>query len=63
VATGIEGITDAVIHGRNGFCIAENDDAGMIKTILNLTGDPDKLNEVGRKAPATAIVKLRVPIV
>jgi phosphatidylinositol alpha-1,6-mannosyltransferase len=50
VATGIEGITDAVIHGRNGFCIAENDDAGMIKTILNLTGDPDKLNEVGRKA-------------
>lgn len=49
VATGIEGITDAVIHGRNGFCIEENDNAGMINTILNLAGDPDKLSEAGAR--------------
>lgn len=50
VATGIEGITDAVVHGRNGFCVDESDDAGMIETILKLAGDPDKLEEIGSKA-------------
>jgi len=50
VATGIEGIPDAVVHGRNGFCVDENDDAGMIEAILNLTGDPEKLKEVGERA-------------
>jgi glycosyltransferase involved in cell wall biosynthesis len=50
VATGIEGIPDAVVHGRNGFCVAENDDAGMIEVIVNLTADPDKLNEAGDRA-------------
>lgn len=50
VATGIEGITDAVIHGRNGFCVDENDDAGMIEAIVNLTGDPVKLKEAGDRA-------------
>jgi phosphatidylinositol alpha-1,6-mannosyltransferase len=50
VATGIEGITDAVIDGRNGFCLNENDDAGMAEIIINLTGDPERLNEVGHMA-------------
>ena len=50
VATGIEGIPDAVVHGWNGFCVDENDDAGMIETILNLTEDPDKLREAGERA-------------
>jgi len=50
VATGIEGIPDAVVHGRNGFCVDENDDAGMIEAILNLTGDPEKLREAGERA-------------
>lgn len=50
VATGIEGIPDAVIHGSNGFCVDENDKAGMIKTITGLAGDPQKLKETGSRA-------------
>jgi phosphatidylinositol alpha-1,6-mannosyltransferase len=52
VATGIEGITDAVIHGENGFCIDENDNAEMIKTIIALTDDAEKLKAFGEKARA-----------
>ncbi|UCC78563.1 MAG: glycosyltransferase family 4 protein [Candidatus Zixiibacteriota bacterium] len=52
VATGIEGITDAVIHGENGFCIDEKDDAAMIKTIIALTDDTDSLKAFGEKARA-----------
>lgn len=52
IATGIEGITDAVIHGENGFCINENDNAGMIKTIITLTDDAAGLKTFGEKARA-----------
>jgi len=50
IATGIEGITDAVIHGENGFCIDENDDSGLIKMIIALTDDAGKLSAFGEKA-------------
>jgi glycosyltransferase involved in cell wall biosynthesis len=50
VATGIEGVTDAVIHGENGFCIDEGDDAEMIKTIMALTENPGELEALGVKA-------------
>jgi phosphatidylinositol alpha-1,6-mannosyltransferase len=50
VATGIEGITDAVIDGENGCCIAENDHEGMTRTIIELTADNEKLKAFGVKA-------------
>jgi glycosyltransferase involved in cell wall biosynthesis len=50
VATGIEGITDAVIDGQNGFCIPEGDNAGMIHIISSLLDDMDNLKRFGEKA-------------
>lgn len=52
VATGIEGITDAVVHGENGYCIAEGDSAAMISTIVALTENPDQLRTLGARARA-----------
>lgn len=52
VATGIEGITDAVVHGENGFCIEEGDDAETIKTIIALTDDAGELRTFGEKTRA-----------
>ncbi len=52
VATGIEGITDAVIDGENGICVPEGDDAAMLKAIMGLTEDPGKLAALSRKARA-----------
>ena len=43
VATGIEGITDAVIDGRNGYCVAEGDFRGMAEVIAGLINNPQKL--------------------
>jgi glycosyltransferase involved in cell wall biosynthesis len=50
IATGIEGIVDAVIDGKNGFCFAEGDDAGMIEAIKGLTADSARLREFGSRA-------------
>ena len=50
IATGIEGITDAVIDGQNGYCIAENDTRGFIDTITGLMADPHRLQELSRRA-------------
>lgn len=36
LATGIEGITDAVIEGENGYCLPENDPAAWLETIRQL---------------------------
>jgi phosphatidylinositol alpha-1,6-mannosyltransferase len=46
VATGIEGITDAVIHGGNGFCVSENDWSAMRELIIQLTADPCQLRNL-----------------
>ncbi len=50
VAAGIEGITDAVIDGQNGYCVSEGDTAGMARTIRELLGDPEGLKALGLKA-------------
>lgn len=50
VATGIEGITDAVINGQNGFCVAEGDAAGMANVIRSLGDNPERLRAFGLKA-------------
>ncbi len=50
IATGIEGITDAVIDGRNGYCVPEGDDTGMAETIKSLIDKPERLAELGATA-------------
>jgi len=42
IATGIEGIVDAVKDDRNGYCIAEGDYQGMARTILSLGEHSDR---------------------
>jgi glycosyltransferase involved in cell wall biosynthesis len=50
VATGIEGITDAVIDGKNGFWVSEGDWAAMSGIIMALLNDPLHLEEIGHRA-------------
>jgi glycosyltransferase involved in cell wall biosynthesis len=50
VATGIEGVTDAVIHGQNGYCVPEGDGHGMAEVIRALLGDKEKYDSAGRRA-------------
>ncbi|MBD3170715.1 MAG: glycosyltransferase [candidate division Zixibacteria bacterium] len=50
IATGIEGITDAVIDGENGYCIPEGDIKKMAGTIKSLIDNPDTLSELGKRA-------------
>jgi phosphatidylinositol alpha-1,6-mannosyltransferase len=50
VATGIEGITDAVIHGKNGYCVPEGDPEAMARTITALLENRASLTEFGKKA-------------
>ena len=50
IATGIEGITDAVINGENGYCVPEGDRAGMVMIINELLSNPRRLAELGRTA-------------
>ncbi len=50
VATGIEGVTDAVIHGHNGYCVPEGDVAAMVKIIKALLDDPERLSSLRSKA-------------
>ncbi|MDI6854959.1 MAG: glycosyltransferase family 4 protein [Deltaproteobacteria bacterium] len=50
VATGIEGITDAVVDGRNGFCVPENDPAAMVRIIKRLLENPVELQGLAHKA-------------
>jgi len=50
VATGIEGITDAVVDGQNGYCVSEGDTAAMVGIIKSLINDSGKLASVGEKA-------------
>ena len=50
VAFGIEGITDAVIHGRNGICVEGRDYLGLRQTIQSLLSDPIRLEKFGQEA-------------
>jgi glycosyltransferase involved in cell wall biosynthesis len=50
VATGIEGIPDAVIDGKNGFLVSEGDWAAMSGIIMALLNDPQHLEEIGNRA-------------
>jgi phosphatidylinositol alpha-1,6-mannosyltransferase len=50
LATGIEGITDAVIDGQNGYCFAEYDNKGMSAKILELCSSPQNLRQASEKA-------------
>jgi phosphatidylinositol alpha-1,6-mannosyltransferase len=45
VATAIEGISDAVIEGRNGFCVEENDWQKMTYIIETMTSDRRELEQ------------------
>jgi len=50
VATGIEGITDAVVEGKNGYCVPERDPEAMARTIRRLLENQVELSELGKKA-------------
>jgi glycosyltransferase involved in cell wall biosynthesis len=50
VATGIEGIVDAVIDGENGYCVPEGDNGAMLGIIMALAEDPLKLSALSQKA-------------
>jgi glycosyltransferase involved in cell wall biosynthesis len=50
VATGIEGIPDAVVNGKNGFCVPENDPRAMVQIIKHLLENPDQLQGLAHSA-------------
>lgn len=50
VASRLEGITDAVKEGKNGFLIEPGHTAGYVRTILQLLGDTPGRKAFGREA-------------
>jgi len=50
VASKLEGIQDAVIHGQNGFLIPPDDIDGYVETILNLLEDEQERKRCGNRA-------------
>lgn len=50
IATGIEGITDAVIDGENGYCVPEDDEMSMVNTIVSLAENPERLRLLAGRA-------------
>lgn len=50
IATGIEGITDAVKDDQNGFCIKEGDFQGMSRTIQSLCEHSDRRMVLNNRA-------------
>ncbi len=50
IATGIEGITDAVIDGENGYCVEEGNESQMIEMIKKLLENESELSEFGKRA-------------
>ena len=50
VATGIEGITDAVVDGKNGYCVPEGDPEAMARTIRQLLENKAELLDLGKRA-------------
>jgi phosphatidylinositol alpha-1,6-mannosyltransferase len=54
IASGIEGITDAVINGENGYTVPEGEQMTMARVILNLLDDRDRLQGLRQRAIITA---------
>lgn len=50
VATGIEGITDAIIKDENGILVAEKDVTGFANVIVKLLSDSKKAHQMGAKS-------------
>ena len=50
VATGIEGITDAIIDGQNGILVGEKDTTSFTLEIRSLLSVPAKAHQLGNKA-------------
>lgn len=50
LASNLEGITDAIHHGKNGWLIKHEDSEEWICTLYRLLSDQQKLREFGRKA-------------
>lgn len=50
VATGIEGITDAVVDGQNGYCVPESDPGAMVRIIRQLLANPAELRGLAHNA-------------
>jgi glycosyltransferase involved in cell wall biosynthesis len=52
VATGIEGITDAIIDGENGTLVAERDPGAFAAAVQGVLFDPDAARRAGARARA-----------
>lgn len=50
VASDLEGIKDAIIHGKNGFLIDHKDIEKFISTIISLIREPSYSKEFGKRA-------------
>ncbi len=50
IASGIEGITDAVIEGENGFCVPAGDSKRMSDIIIELSNNSENLKYLGQRA-------------
>jgi phosphatidylinositol alpha-1,6-mannosyltransferase len=50
IASGIEGIPDAVINGQNGYCVPEDNYGAMLNLITGIMGDPCRLRELSHRA-------------
>jgi colanic acid/amylovoran biosynthesis glycosyltransferase len=53
VATRHGGIPEAVVHGRTGFLVAEEDHVGLANAMQLITSSPDLLTQMGANAHAT----------
>lgn len=49
-ASGVDGITDAVIDGKNGFLLESENNEMWINSLNDLLKDPEKLNQFGQSA-------------
>lgn len=50
VAAGIEGITDAVVDGKTGYCVSEGDNAAMKNAIESIIRNPQERAALGCQA-------------
>jgi glycosyltransferase involved in cell wall biosynthesis len=50
VATAHAGIKDQVVHGETGYLVAEGDYAAMARYMLELSADPGRCEQMGRKS-------------
>lgn len=55
VATDVDGAREAVVHGETGFLYEPHDIHGMAASVLQLIGDPDLRDRMGRKGKERAM--------